>query len=798
MDLIADLRYAVRLLRKTPVFTIAAIGTLALGIGANTTIFSLVQAVLLEPLPYQEPDRIVMIWEDASAAGFPRNTPAPANFNDWRTANRSFRDMAATSSAQATLTDGAPEQVLGRAVTPNFFDVLGVRPQLGRSFTSSDDRPGVNHVVISHALWQRRYRGDPGIVGRTIVMSDVKYEVIGVAPRGFVFLNRDIDYWTPIRLTPEQASMRGNHFLNVVARLNPGVSITTAGAEMHEIAKRLAVQYPDNNRDIGAVVVPIREQVLGDTRVEVIALAVAATAIVLIACANLASLLLARASVRRGEHAVRLSLGASRARLARQVLVEGLCVSVAGGTLGLIIPLLTGSLIERIVPTGLEGLSLSALDGRLLTFASLLSVATGALFSLGPVWQSAHTSPADVLQQHSRGAVGGAGRLFRDALVVLQVAGTVVLLVGAGLMLRTLANLNAVPLNFNPNNLLTMQVVLPQARYPDAAQRVAFFDRVVSQVRVLPGVESAAFGSTLPFQAAGNTRFFMVEGRQLQRSDIPDALWRVGTADYLRTLGVTPIEGRLIDARDVAGAPRAIVVNETLAKRFLSGGPTLGRRLRFGLDEPWFTVVGVVPNVLERGYEQDDKPGVYVATAQAGGNGANLLVRTVGDPLDYAAAVQRIIHQVDPDQPTRLVRSMNEFIGLSVGDRRQHTALLVMFGGLAMLIAALGLYGLLAQTVSARIREIGVRMALGATQQRVVALVMSRGMVLTILGLVSGVTIAWPATRAMAALLYGVNATDPLTFASVIGLMAIVAATASAIPAIRAARVDPMVVLRDQ
>jgi predicted permease len=799
MDLFADLRYAVRLLRRTPVFTIAAIGTLALGIGANTTIFSLVQTVLLQPLPYQDPDRIVLVWEDASAAGFPRNTPAPANFNDWRAANRSFQAMAATAFAGANLTmDGAPEQVLGRGVTPNFFDVLGVRPLRGRAFTPADDRPGVNVVVISHALWQRRYGGDPGIVGRTIVMSDVKYEVIGIAPRAFVFLNREIDFWTPMRLTPQQASARGNHFLTVVARLNPGVSAAAAGAEMQDIAKRLAAQYPDNNRGVGAVVVPIREQVLGDTRIEVIALATAAMAIVLIACANLASLLLARASVRRGEQAVRLSLGASRARLARQVLVEALCVSMAGGGLGLIIPILTSTLIERIVPTGLQGLRLSVLDGRLLLFATVLSIATGVLFSLGPVWQSGRVSPADVLQQHARGAIGGAGRHFRDALVVLQVAGTVVLLVAAGLMLRTLANLDGVPLNFNPNNLLTMQVVLPQARYPEAAQRLAFFDRVVSQVRALPGVQGAAFGSTLPFQAAGNTRLFLVEGRQLLPTDIPDTLFRVGTADYLETLGVRPIDGRLIDARDAADAPLSVVVNETLARRFLSGGPALGRRLRFGTDGPWFTVVGVVPDVLERGYQQDAKPGVYVSSAQAGGNGSNLLVRTAGDPLGYAAAVQRIIHQVDTDQPTRLVRSMDEFIGLSVGDRRQHTALLVMFGGLALLIAALGLYGLLVQTVSARVREIGVRMALGATWQSVIGLVMSRGLVLTAMGLVTGVALAWSATRAMTALLYGVDAGDPLTFASVVGLMAMVAAAASAIPAVRAARVDPMLALRDQ
>jgi predicted permease len=798
MDLLADLRYAIRLLRKTPVFTMAAVGTLALGIGANTTIFSLVQSVLLQPLPYEAPDRIVMVWEDARAAGFPRNTPAPANFFDWRATNRSFQDMAATSFAGANLTmDGAPEQVLGRGVTPNFFDVLGVRPLLGRAFTPADDRPGVNVVIISHALWQRRYGGDASIVGRTILMSDVRYEVIGVAPRAFVFLNREIDYWTPIRLTPEQASARGNHFLNVVGRLKPGVSVDVAGAEMRDIARRLAALYPANNRDVGAVVVPIREQVLGDTRIEVIALAVAATAIVLIACANLASLLLARASVRRGEHAVRLSLGASRARLARQVLVESLCVSIAGGALGLAIPVITSTLIERIVPAGLQGLDLSILDWRLLLFAGGLSLATGVLFSVGPVWQSARASTADVLQQHARGAIGGPGRHIRDVLVVLQVAGTVVLLVGAGLMLRTLANLDAVPLNFRPGNLLTMQVVLPQARYPDAARRLAFFDRIVAQVRALPGVQHAAFASTLPFQASGNTRFFMVEGRQLLPSDIPDTLFRAGTGGYLQTLGVMPIEGRLIDERDVADAPLAVVVNETLAKRFLSGA-ALGRRLRFGLDGPRYTVVGVVPDVLERGYEQDAKPGVYVSTAQAGGNASNLVVRTSGDPLGYAAAVQRIIRQVDPDQPTRLVRSMDEFITLSVGDRRQHTALLVMFGGLAMLIAALGLYGLLAQTVSARVREIGLRMALGATWQSVIALIMSRGMGLTAVGLATGAAGAWSATRALTTLLYGVEASDPLTFSLVLALMALVAAAASAIPAIRAARVDPMLALRDQ
>src|SRR5215204_288670 len=793
MDLLADLRYALRLLRKTPVFTIAAIGTLALGIGANTTIFSLVQTILLRPLPYQDPDQVVMVWEDNTPAGFPRNTPAPGHFNDWRANSRSFTDMPATRFAFASLTmAGPPDLVLGRGVSPHFFDVLGVRPTMGRSFTPADDRIGVNVVIISHALWQRRYGGDPAIVGRTILMSDVKYEIVGIAPRSFVFLSREVEYWVPIQLATADADSRRGHFLNVVARLKPGVSVQAADTEMRVLAKRLEKEHPETNRDVGAVVVPIREQVLGDTRVEVVALAIAAMAIVLIACANLASLLLARASVRGGEYAIRLSLGATRGRLARQVLIEALCLSVAGGALGLTIPILTSTLIERIVPVGLQGLNVSVLDWRLLAFAGVLSIVTGVLFSLGPAVQSAHASTADVLQQHARGIVGGPARRFRDALVVLQVAATLVLLVGAGLMLRTLANLNAVELNFDPNNLLTMQVALPQTRYPDAAMRLAFYDRVVREVRALPGVQGAAFGSTLPFQATGNTRFFAVEGRQLLPGDVPDALFRVGTGDYLRTLGVRPTEGRLIDERDSADAPPAVVVNETLARRFLAGGPALGRRIRFGPKEPSYTVVGVVRNVLERGYEQEEKPGVYLSAAQASGFGSNLVVRVTGDPTSYAPAVQRIIQQVDPDQPTRLVRSMNEIINLSVGDRRQHTVLLVMFGGLAMLIAALGLYGLLAQTVSARGREIGIRIALGATWKSVIAMVMSRGMALTVTGLAVGALIAWAVTRAMSALLYRVDAGDPFTFAAVAGLLGGVSIAACAIPAIRASRVDPM------
>jgi len=804
MDLLDDLRYAVRVLRKTPVFTVAAIGTLALGIGANTTIFSLVQALLLQPLPYQNPDQVVLVWEDQTgAAGVSRAVSAPANYRDWRASSRSFTDMAATGFAFTNLTgDGAPEVVLGRRVTANFFSVLGVQPVLGRDFTAADDTSGARVVIISHALWQRRYRGDPGIVGRTISMSvqrvgDVTHEVIGVAPSSLVFLSRDIDYWVPMQFSPEEAATRGNHFLDVVARLKPGASVEAADAEVRTIAKRLSEQYPDTNRGIGAVVVPIREHILGASRVQVIALMSAAAAIVLIACANLASLLLARASVRRGEYAVRLSLGATRGRLTRQVVVEALCLSIGGGVLGLAIPVLTTTFIERIVPIGLQAFTVSLMDWRLLAFAGALSIATGLLFSVGPAFQSAHASTADVLQQHARGNVGGRSGAFRDSLVVVQVAATLVLLVAAGLMLRTLANLNAVALGFDANDLLTMQAPL-MPKWADPIKRPAFYETVLDGVRALPGVRGAAFGSTLPFQA-GSSRFFSIDGRQPLPGEQRDTLFRIGTADYLQTLRVTPVEGRLLDARDGRDAPRAVVVNETLVRQFMAGQSALGRQIRFDPTEPPFTVVGVVKDVLERGYGQEPKPAVYVTSAQGPRffPTINLIVRVNGDPLGYVPAIQRIVRAVDPDQPVRLARTMTDLIGLTIGDRRQQTTLLVVFGALALVIASLGLYGLLAQTVSARGREIGIRMALGATWRNVLRTVMSRGIVLTGAGVGIGAVLAWSVTRALDTLLYGVRATDPLTFVMVAALLGTVSAVACAIPAVRAARVDPMLVLRD-
>ena len=797
-----DLQYTFRLLRKTPVFTLVAAGTLALGIGANTAMFSIVDSVVLQRLPYGDPDRLVMVWEDATLAGYPRNSPAPGNYTEWQRQNRSFTDLAATLRVSANLTgSGAPEQVLGRRVTPNFFSVLGVPPLLGRPFTEDEDRTGAPVAVVSFALWQRRYGGDPSVIGRKILMNDSPYEIIGVMPRPFVFGDRDVDYWVPMQFTPAQTVQRSAHFLNVVARLKPGVSVAAAGADMTAVAAALTQRFPDTNTNIGAVVVSLKEDLLGNRQLELIVLMAAAAATLLIACANLASLLLSRAAGRRGELAVRVALGATRGRLVRQMVIEGTTLSLAGGLLGLAVPPLATSLLEQLVPAGLHAVQSSAFDWRLLGFSFLISVTTGLLFSIVPALQASRASLRDALEQDMRASVGGSSRTTRDALVVLQVAATLVLLVAAGLMLRTLANLRAIDVGFRAENLLTMRTTLPQPKYADQAKRTAFYDRVLAGVRGLPGVERAAFASPLPFVMNGNSRLFGVEGRARRPDEIPDALYRVGTNDYLQTLGVRLIEGRLIDERDVDGAPLVVVINETMARRYWPNESAVGRRIIFGPPEvaPWITVVGVVKDVREGGYDVAMKPGVYLPASQARPGGPDhLIVRVAGNPLEFARQVERIIAGVDPTQPVAAVRTMDDIIDLNVADRHQQMALLVAFGGLALLLVSLGLYGVLAQAVADRSREIGLRMALGATSRRVMTMVIARGVVLTAIGAAIGAAAAWGVTRTMSSLLYGVGAADPATFAGVAALLGVVVLSACAFPAARAARVDPMVVLRDQ
>ncbi|MBV8457813.1 MAG: ABC transporter permease [Acetobacteraceae bacterium] len=796
---LADLRFGLRMLRKTPGFTVIAILALALGIGANTAIFSTVDAALLRALPYEDSNRLAMVWQDATFVGFPRATPTPGDFSDWKRLNRVFSGMAAMRVTGGSLTtDGPPEQVGGQAVTPDFFDVLGVHPLIGRVFTEEEDRTAARVAIISHELWKRRYQGNPGIVGRTIPLNGAQFAVIGVLPREFVFQNRMSDYWVPASLTPETLANHNAHFLNVVARLRTGVTMAQGSQDLHAIARRLQEQgLFDKRSDV--IVVPLREDLLGNTSQALIVLLAASGCVLLIACANLANLLLARSLVRRREMAVRGALGAGRRRLVRQMVTESVVLSIAGGTLGLGFAIAGMRLLATLIPPTMPESAAPSIDVRLLGFTLVLSVLTGVIFSIAPAIQTSNASLNEALKQGGRGA--SAGHRMRDALLVVEIASALVLLVGAGLLLRTMENLRRIDVGFRSDHLLTMRTA-PE-RTMTHAQRMNYYDRVVAGVLALPGVENAAFVNDLPFQQSGNSQAFEIEGRAARENGPAQlALYRVGTNGYLSTLGVKVLEGRLFDESDGASSAPVVVITRTLARQFFMGQSPLGRRIRVGgPDAPWSTVVGVVADVHERGYEPAMMPGVYLPTVQtpnAPSVPRELIVRTKENPAAQTEAIRRRIWSVNPQQPVSRVRTMDELIDLDVADRKQQTTLLGTFAGLAMLLACIGLYGVLSYAVTQRSREIGVRIALGASAANISRMVVGHGLRVTVTGLVIGFAISWAATRVMSKLLYGVTATDPSVFAGMATMLAVVALAACWIPARRASSVDPVRVLREE
>ncbi len=795
-----DLRYAARTVRRSPGFTLVAVLILALGMGVNTAIFSAVDSMLLHPLPYADPERLVMVWEDSSFYGFPHNTPAPGNFSDWKARNHVFTDMAATRGRSANLTaDGPPEQLLGRAVTSNFFSVLGVHPALGRTFTEQEDRTNAPVAVISHGLWLRRYLGNPGVIGNPILLDGNKVTVIGVMPPQFAFRFRDLDFWVPIAMPPAMLANHGSHFLNVVARLRPGVTIERAREDMRAVAAEMSRQYRENE-NVGAEVVPIKEEFLGNTRIGLPVLMTAAGCILLIACANLASLLLARAAARQREISVRAALGAGRWRLVRQLLTEGIALSVLGGVLALITAPVAIGLVAKLVPNTMPSTADPQLSARLLLFSLALSLVTGVVFSLIPAMHAARSSLSDALKQSGRGGIGARGNRLRDALVVVEVSTALVLLVGAGLMLRTLTRLGAVDIGFRPDHLFIAQTLPPVKKYPTAAARQAFAERILEGIRALPGVESAAYISTLPFNSLGNTRGFQIEGLPVD-PNAPTALYRVGSSDYLQTIGARLLEGRFFDRSDGPEAPLVLVVNQTLARRFWPGESALGHRITISTRTPvWRTIAGVVADLRERGYELEALPGVYQPLVQTTADdfAPGLLVRVKEDPASITSAVRKVVASVDPEQPVSATGTMENLIEVTIADRRKLLILLSAFAGLALLLASIGLYGVLSYAITQRSREIGLRMALGASRSGVVGMVVYRGMVLAGCGLAIGLGVAWAATRLMKNLLYGIGATDSVTFTGVALLLAVVGLAACWIPARRASRLDPIVVLREE
>ncbi|HKE35517.1 MAG TPA: ABC transporter permease [Candidatus Acidoferrum sp.] len=801
MNVLTNLRHSLRQIFKNPGFFAVAVAALALGIGANTAIFSAVEAVLLRPLPYFQPDRLVMVWEDSSFIGFPDNTPAPANYLDWKAQNTVFTDMAARQGSSMSLTGGgAPEQLFGQRVTTNFFDVLGVPPVIGRVFTPEEDKAKEQVVLISYGLWQRRFGGDPSIVGRAILLNNKGTKVLGVMPRGFFFREKNVDYWTPLYFTPERWAQRGNHFLNVVARLKPGVTPEQAQTEMDTIAARLQQQYPETNAKVGATVRRMQEDFAGDTKDGLLVLQVASVFVLLIACSNLANLLLARSTGRKREMAVRIALGATRGQIAAQMLSESLLLSVAGGALGLVVGQACWSAFSTLVPPQIGQVGFQ-IDWRVLLFTAGISIAAGVLFAIAPALRASDVSLQEALKDGGRSGESRSGMKLRDGLVVTEFGLAFALLVCAGLMIQTIWNLRKQDLGFRADHLLTMAVPLPDTKYDTKERRRSFYNNVAAGVRSLPGVKGADFISDAPFTANGDTYGYIVEGEPpLQPGQVNDALYREVTPSYFQTVGAALREGRFLQESDREGGQLVVVVNEFLARRHWPGQSAIGKRLHFeDKDEPWRTVAGVVRDIRDRGLLLGMKPAIYVPVNQVKPDSFScLVVRTAMEPKSAVKAVENTVWAVDSEQPVTLVRTMGELIEANVSDRTRPMILLGVFAALALVLACTGVYGVLAYAVAQRTREIGVRMALGAKPVDVTRMVLRRGMSLSAIGLLAGGALAAALSGLLRSLLFGVTPIAPAIYAGTGVALVLVAMAACVIPAHRASRVDPVVALRNE
>jgi predicted permease len=806
-NLIRDVRFALRAMAKKPGFTAVAIIIMALGIGANTAIFSLVRAVLLRPLPFANAERLVTVWEDATQYGFPKNTPAPADYMDWKTRNEVFEDMAAYFPRAFNLVgDGQPEKVYAFRVTGDFFHVLGVEPAMGRVLTAEDDRPEANRAaVISYSLWQSRYGGDTGIIGRDILLNDEKYTVVGVMPNGFQFTDSEIRLWIPTGLTPQRWASRGNHYLGVVARMKPGVTLAEANNNIKTIMAQIARDYPENATGIGANVYSLREELTGESQRPLIILVIAAAVVLLIASANLANLLLSRAMGRSKEVAVRTALGATRGRLVRQLLTESVLLSFAGGLAGVVVAVLSFAFLRQLIPPGLSLFVDLHIDVMMLGFTLLLSVITGIVFGLAPALQSLRVDLNEALKQGGgRTSLSTGHRRLQNTMIVIEVALAMVLLVSAGLLIKTFARLHDQYASLRPESVLALRTQLPDNRYQDTRRRFAFYEQVLERVTVLPGVISAAYVTALPLDMKGGTNGIMIEGRAVETGVGYDANHRQISPDYFKAMGVALKEGRVFNESDNEQSVPVAIINETMAREFWPGENAMGKRFNFGgppSESPWITIVGIVADVRQMGAEAPVKPEMYFPYRQQLANEPfyaprDLVIRTSVEPMSLAPAVTARVREIDPDQPVSNIQTMKDVLGKEFGQRETGTTLLGVFAALALGLAAIGLYAVLAYFVSQRIPEFGVRMAMGAQPRDILLLVLKRGMGLAMLGLLIGLAASLALTRLMQSLLFDVSASDPIIFALIALILAAVAFAACVIPARRAMKVDPMVALR--
>jgi putative ABC transport system permease protein len=801
-----DLRFAIRTLRRNAGFAAVVLLTLALGIGANAAIFSVVNAVVLRSLPYPNGDRLVVVRGNLHRAGVEDIPASAGEYVDYRDRSRAFDEIAAYDTTGFNLTGGGePERVDGALVSGNFFAALGTGPEIGRPFRRDDERPGRNAVaVIGHALWTRRFGGDPAFVGRSVSIDGRAVEVVGVMPRGFRFPDETTELWKPILLDAEalSADNRGSHGFTIVARLKPDVSIDRARGDLDRVAAAFVPQFPLNYRaGFSTVVRRLQDEIVGDTSRALFVLFGAVLLVLLIACANVANLLLARAASRRKEIALRTALGASRARLVRQLLTESVIVACAGGALGLVLATWGVDALVAVAPDSIPRLREVGVDARVVAFAAIVSLATGVLFGLVPAIKASRLPLNDALKDGGRTAAahGIGGRL----LVVSEIALSIVLLVAAGLLIRSFARLQDVQPGFAADRLLTLRVSLPPSRYTTFEKGDAFFDDLFARLRASAGVRGVAAINALPFSGFGGSRSFQIEGRVAARpEDATEEQLRIVTDGYFRVMGIPVLSGREFAPGDSLRVRRVAVVNDAFARKHFPAGDALGKRIAFQSDAPvWYEIVGVAGNIKHRGLDAGDRPELYVPYRQPLFTGWTVrpmyvVVRTGIDPLEAVSAVRRELARVDPEQPLSDVRTMAERIDRSLTPRRFNATLLALFAALALTLAAVGIYGLVGYSVTERTHEIGVRLALGATRRDVVTMVLRQGMTMAILGAALGVVASFAVVRVIAGLLFGVSPGDPATFTAIPLLLLAVALAACYVPARRATQVDPMLALR--
>lgn len=801
-----DLRYGVRTLLKSPAFTIVAVLSLALGIGANTAIFSVVNGILLRPLPYPESERMVAVWHTPPQESFPgmtRFSVSPGNYLDWKEQSRAFEQMAIYQYAGLSLSGGGdPVPVTGASVSSDFFSVLGIQVERGRAFSTEEEQQGREQVVIlSHGLWQRAFGANPTLIGQTVTLNSRSFTVVGIMPAGFEF-PAEAELWVPLAWDAAEKQTRAIHDYLVVARLKREASLAQAQAEMSTISSRLEQQYPEANKGWGALVIPLKEDLVGDVRPALLVLFSAVGFVLLIACANVANLMLARGANRKKEIALRIALGATRGRIIRQLLCESVLLSVVGGLLGLLLAGWGGQLLVRLSAGSLPNSGEIGMDSWALGFTLLVSLIAGVLAGVAPAMQFSKNELSETLKQGSgRGGGSSVKQRTRKALVVCEVAMSLILLVMAGLMIRSFWKLQSVNPGFDTSNALTLSVGLSPTRYAEPQQQLAFHDRVLEQLKAQPGVVAVGSTTTIPLTGGGSRQPFTVEGRAAPPvSEQPLAQTRYVSPDYFRAIGIPLKQGRAFEDRDRDGAPQVVIISEAMARRFWPGQNPVGQRLTASFHEKQGPreIVGVVGDVKSRGLDDDAAATMYLPFRQAPRPWITFVARTASDPQGFVQPVSRVVYAVDKEQALSSVRTMDQVLTESLSGRRFNMTLLMTFAGLALVLAAVGVYGVMNYSVMLRRRELGIRIALGARALDVLRLVLGQGLALTLIGVGVGMAGAYALTRLMASLLYGVTATDLVTFGSVSGVLILVGLLASFLPARRATKVDPMIALRSE